>query len=71
MPASGLDREARLAAALRANLRRRKAQARARAALAEGETQPPAPAPGPDSLPGAISPHPEETAPDPDSRNLP
>lgn len=71
MPAADLEREARLAAALRANLRRRKAQARAREALAAGETQPPAPATGPDSAPGAISPHPEETAPDPDSRNLP
>jgi hypothetical protein len=37
------DREARLAAALRANLRKRKAQARARAADAD---QPPGPADG-------------------------
>lgn len=65
MPAADLDREARRAAALRANLRRRKAQARARA-----ETDaPPAPAgeaaadgrPAPD----AAIPTPEGTQPPP------
>ncbi len=35
--APGADREARLAEALKANLRRRKAQARARSKPAEGE----------------------------------
>jgi len=43
VPAADLEREARLAAALRANLRRRKAQARARA---EAGAAPPAPAHG-------------------------
>lgn len=74
MPA-GLSREERLAAALRANLRKRKAQARARErtreALAEGETLPPAAETGPDSAPGAISPHPEEPTPAPGTRNTP
>ena len=68
MPASDLTKEQRLAAALRANLRKRKAQARARANAA-GETLPPAPETGPDSAPGAISPHPEDAAPEPGSRN--
>ncbi len=46
MTGSG-DREARLAAALRANLRRRKAQARGReAARAADANQPPGPADG-------------------------
>lgn len=40
---SAADREARLAAALRANLRRRKTQARARA---DGADQPPGPPDG-------------------------
>ncbi|MBS7812949.1 hypothetical protein [Roseococcus pinisoli] len=41
------DREGRLAAALRANLRRRKAQARGREAVrAEDANQPPGPADG-------------------------
>lgn len=43
-PRRDLEREARLAAALRENLRRRKAQSRARAAEAEGTSdgrQPP------------------------------
>jgi hypothetical protein len=43
-PAAQAEREARLAAALRENLRRRKAQARARAEEAS--------APGPDAEPG-------------------
>jgi hypothetical protein len=39
-PASKAEREARLAAALRANLRRRKAQARARQAPPTGPDEP-------------------------------
>jgi hypothetical protein len=66
VPPSRLDREARLAAALRANLRRRKAQARARA-----EGQPPAPEDGRDSAGPAISANPEGRPPgdEPKPRN--
>jgi hypothetical protein len=68
VPPAGLTREERLAAALRANLRRRKAQARARAD-AGGETQPPAAETGPDSTAGGITSHPEDAAPESGSRN--
>jgi hypothetical protein len=72
---AGLTREERLAAALRANLRKRKAQARAREgarkAPAEGGTQPRAAETGPDSAAGAMSPHPEEPTPAPGTRNTP
>lgn len=43
-PDAGESREARLAEALRANLRRRKAQARARAAGEDGAGEPDEPA---------------------------
>lgn len=59
MPPAGVgDREARLAAALRENLRRRKARARA---LAAREAR--APRDGRDSAPPAISPGPETVPP--------
>lgn len=59
--ATNPDREARLAAALRANLRRRKAQARARAQPAPAD---PAPADGREGG-EACNPPPSGTAPSP------
>jgi hypothetical protein len=62
VPPADLDRDARRAAALRANLRRRKAQGRERA-RARAEGQPPAAEDGRDSAGPAMPATPEASPP--------